>query len=63
MQLIDTKFKNNKKEYILQSLLATAAAFLVLLLLDVKSNAAVIGALGSSAFIAFTMPNVNHTVL
>ncbi len=56
MNIFDVKFRQNKKEYILQSLLATAATFVVLLLLDVISNAAVIAALGASAFIAFTMP-------
>ncbi|MCG2712911.1 MAG: HPP family protein [Candidatus Omnitrophica bacterium] len=56
MITFDPKFRKNKKEYILQSLLAATAAFLVLLLLDVATNAAVIAALGSSAFIAFTMP-------
>ncbi|MFH1093866.1 MAG: HPP family protein [Candidatus Omnitrophota bacterium] len=56
MSIFDTKFRKNKKEYILQSLMAAGAAFLVLVLLDVASNAAVIAALGSSAFIAFTMP-------
>ncbi len=56
MTFFDTKFRKNKKEYVLQSLMAAAATFLVLMLLDVASNAAVIAALGSSAFIAFTMP-------
>ena len=56
MSIIDLKFRRHKKEYILQSLMATAAAFVVLIMLDVASNAAVIAALVSSAFIAFTMP-------
>lgn len=56
MKIIDTKFHKNKKEFFLQSLLATVATFLVLMFLDVASNSAVIAALGSSAFIAFTMP-------
>ena len=59
MSIFDPKFRKNKKEYILQSLLAAAATFLVLILLDVASNAAVIAALGASAFIAFTMPAKN----
>ena len=59
MRIFDLKFRRHKKEYILQSLMATAAAFVVLILLDVASNAAIIAALGSSAFIAFTMPTKN----
>lgn len=56
MKIFDPKFRQNKTEYILQSLLATIAGFLVLILLDIESNAAVIAALGASAFLAFTSP-------
>ena len=62
MQLFDRKALIFKKQYILQSLLATIVIFIVLILLDIVSNAAVIGAFGASTFIAFTMPHrrVSH---
>ena len=59
MALLDQKFKANKLRYTLQCLLATGAVVALLTILDVISNAAVIGALGSSAFIAFTIPHAN----
>lgn len=55
MELFDAKFTRQKLRYVLQSLLATAAVLLVLLVLD--SNAAIIAALGASSFILFTMPH------
>lgn len=55
--LLDEKFAGNKLRYLLQCLLATAALFVVLLLLDVFSSAATVAALGASSFIAFTMPH------
>jgi len=57
MQFLDKKFLKHKKAFSLQCLMATATAFVVLLLLDTVSNAAIIAALGSSSFIAFTMPH------
>ncbi len=56
MQIIDKKFAKNKVRYILQCLLATVVIFIILLILDAISNAAIIVALGASSFIAFTMP-------
>ncbi|MFH1459573.1 MAG: HPP family protein [Candidatus Omnitrophota bacterium] len=38
-------------------MLAIVAVFCVLMLLDIKSNAAIIASLGASAFIAFTQPD------
>ena len=57
MQVIDAKFKGNKARYVLQCMLATFCVFVVLLVLDAVTNAAVIAALGASSFIAFTMPD------
>lgn len=57
MDFIDRKFKKNKRKYILQCLMATGTVLVVLSLLEVVLNAAVIAAIGASAFIAFTMPH------
>lgn len=54
--LIDKKFKKNTLKYLFQCLLATLTIFAVLLFLDVLNEAALITALGASAFIVFTMP-------
>ena len=53
--LIDPKFKVNSGKYIAQCILVTLSMFLILRLLDTGENAAIIGALGATAFIAFTM--------
>lgn len=57
MELIDDKFKDNKMRYVSQSLMAVMAIMLVLIFLDVRTNAATVAALGSSSFIVFTMPH------
>ena len=56
MILIDKKFKKNKLKYIFQCFLATFTILAVLIFLDVLNEAALITALGASAFIVFTMP-------
>jgi CBS-domain-containing membrane protein len=56
MKLLDEKFRSNKARYIFQCVLATFAVFIVVLILDAMSDAAVIAALGASSFIVFTMP-------
>ncbi|MFO7973270.1 MAG: HPP family protein [Candidatus Hydrogenedentota bacterium] len=59
MRFFDPKFKDNPGKYIAQCTMAALVLFVVLLLLEATSNAAVIGALGASSFIAFTMPHAN----
>ena len=54
--LFDKKFKKNTFKYILQCFLATLTILAVLIFLDVLNEAALISALGASAFIVFTMP-------
>ena len=54
--LIDKKFKENSLKYIFQCFLATLTILAVLIFLDVLNEAALITALGASAFIVFTMP-------
>ncbi len=57
MRILDEKFRKNITRYISQCALATISVFIVLLVLDVMTNAVIIAALGSSTFIAFTMPD------
>jgi len=54
--IFDKKFKKNRLKYIFQCFLATLTIFAVLIFLDVLNEAALITALGASAFIVFTMP-------
>jgi len=61
MKVFDEKFKGNKVGYILQCVLATLSVFIVLLILDAVSNAAIIAALGASSFIVFTMPQADRS--
>lgn len=53
---IDKKFRKNSLKYIFQCFLATLTILAVLIFLDVLNEAALITALGASAFIVFTMP-------
>lgn len=59
MKIFDSKFRSNKTRYTLQCVLAACAVCIVLLLLNAMSDTAIIAALGASAFIAFTMPQVD----
>jgi len=56
MKLIDVKVKENLWRYLSQCFLATLTIFAILLFLDILNEAAIIAALGASAFIVFTMP-------
>lgn len=57
MRWLDDKFKENRLQYVLQSLLATVSVMIVLLLLDTLAATAIIASLGATSFIAFTMPH------
>jgi len=57
MQFIDPKFRKNEGRYVVQCAVATLALVVVLAVLDSISDAAIVGALGASSFIAFTMPH------
>ncbi len=59
MRFLDPKFKDNAGKYFAQCTLAALVLFVVLQLLEASANAAIIGALGASSFIAFTMPHAN----
>lgn len=56
MRVIDVNFRKNTLKYIFQCFLAALTILAVLLFLDVLKEAALITALGASAFIVFTMP-------
>lgn len=56
MRVLDEKFKQAWPSYIFQSLLATITLIIVLLLIDLVAEAAIVAALGATAFIVFAMP-------
>jgi CBS-domain-containing membrane protein len=56
MRLIDRKVRKNLWRYMAQCFLAALTILAVLLFLDILNEAAIIAALGSSAFVVFTMP-------
>ncbi len=57
MHIIDRAFIRSPGHYIIQSLLATAAVAVILYFVEVMTHAAIVAALGSSAFIVFAMPH------
>jgi len=60
IKLVDDKFKGNKKQYILQCLIATFCFLLILLYVDFLLQTAVVASLGATTFIIFTMPHKNR---
>ncbi len=56
MNIIDRTFIRKPKNYIIQSLLATASVAVILYFVEVLTHAAIVAALGASAFIVFAMP-------
>ena len=59
MEIIDKSFKRAPKGYIIQSLLAVVTVALILYFVEVLTHAAIVAALGASAFIVFAMPHSN----
>ena len=57
MHLIDRAFIRKPRHYIVQSLLATAVVLVILYFVEVLTHAAIVAALGSSAFVVFAMPH------
>lgn len=57
MYLIDKSFASAPRKYIIQSIFAVVAVALILFFIEVLTHAAIVAALGASAFIVFTMPN------
>ncbi|MFQ5952027.1 MAG: HPP family protein [Candidatus Omnitrophota bacterium] len=58
MRFLDKKFKENKRQYIFQSLLAGFTVALALVFLDVVRQPVIIASFGASAFVAFTVPHL-----
>ena len=56
MHIIDKTFLRAPKNYIVQSLLAIVAMAIILYFVEVLTHAAIVAAIGSSAFIVFAMP-------
>ena len=57
VHLLDPQFRRSRKNYLIQVALATVAIFVVLLLVDSLSDAALAAGLGSSALIVFLNPS------
>lgn len=55
--MLDPQFKKNPRPYIVQSLLALAVFFLVLLFVEKVTQVVIVAALGASTFIIFSMPH------
>ncbi|HEO71242.1 MAG TPA: HPP family protein, partial [Candidatus Hydrogenedentes bacterium] len=56
-RLLDPKFRDNIGKYVAQCAVVVFVMLVVLRVLDVIADAAVVGALGASSFIAFCMPH------
>jgi len=59
MRIFDRKFHKHVGRYLFQCALATGAVLVILMVLDVITQAVIIASLGASSFIAFTMPHAN----
>lgn len=57
IRIIDESFLKAPKNYIIQSLLAVVVLAIILYFVEVLTHAAIVAALGSSAFIIFAMPH------
>ncbi len=56
-RIFDIRFSVNKWRYLMQCVLATVSAVVVLLVLDSMTNKVVMASLGASCFIAFCVPH------
>jgi CBS-domain-containing membrane protein len=57
MEIIDKGFRKAPKNYVVQSLLAVVAVAIILYFVEVITHAAIVAALGASAFIVFATPH------
>ncbi|MDV2988992.1 MAG: HPP family protein [Dehalogenimonas sp.] len=57
MEIIDPHFKKNPRPYIVQSLMALAALFVILFFVESLTQAVIVAALGASTFVVFSMPH------
>ena len=56
LHLIDQSFQRSPKSFIIQSLLAVVILAAILYFVETLTHAAIVAALGSSAFVVFAMP-------
>ena len=56
MEIIDKTFKQSPKNFIIQSVLAVITVAVILYFVEVLTHAAIVAALGASAFVVFAMP-------
>ncbi len=56
LQILDKSFLRSPKSFIIQSFLAVAALAVILYFVETLTHAAIVAALGSSAFVVFAMP-------
>jgi CBS-domain-containing membrane protein len=54
--LLDKKFRQNKKKYIIQCLMAAGSISVILIFLNAFFNSAVLASFGATCFIVFAMP-------
>jgi CBS-domain-containing membrane protein len=57
-RVLDPKFRDNARQYVLQCTVATISIFAVLTVLDAFTQTVLVASLGASSFIAFAMPHV-----
>jgi hypothetical protein len=57
----DTKFQHQRKQYLVQCLMATGTILIVLFILDSVLQTVLIASLAASAFIAFAMPHTRRS--
>ncbi len=57
MKLVDEKFKQDPKHYVLQTLLAFVAVAAVVTVFGVLTSGVIVAALGASAFVVFATPH------
>ncbi len=61
MELFDRKFKEQKKQFFLQCFLAMVSVLTVLIILEAIASAAIVAALGATAFIVFAIPRARSS--
>jgi CBS-domain-containing membrane protein len=61
MQLLDSKFRQQKKQFLLQCFLAMVVVLMVLVILEAIASAAIVAALGATAFIVFAIPKAKSS--
>lgn len=61
MKVFDDKFKSNKRQYILQCLMATVALLIVMTYVNYVVDTVIVASLGATSFILFTMPHTHSS--